>query len=70
MSSKEQYKDALKSKNKIITSQGITTIEQYKKILILDKENRQLRQLNHQLKNLLSELPKNHQLKKWWQFWK
>jgi len=36
----------------------------------LKSENLKLRQLNHQLKNQLSYLPKNHRLKKWWQFWK
>ena len=63
MSSKEQYKDALK-RNKELIRTLITRNE------ILERENNTLRQLNHQLKNQLSDLPKNYKLKKWWQFWK
>jgi predicted RNase H-like nuclease (RuvC/YqgF family) len=64
MSSKEQFRDALKSKTRIIASQG-------KKITELTIENQKLRELNHQLKNQLSGLNKNYHLrKKWWQFWK
>ena len=63
MSSKEQFRDALKRAN-------MTNAELKKENIKLDSENYRLRQLNHQLKNQLSDLPKNYKLKKWWQFWK
>ena len=63
MSSKEQFRDALKREKQIIN--------ELKKIISeRDTTIIKLRQLNHQLKNQLSGLPKQYKLKKWWQFWK
>lgn len=63
MSSKTQFKQALKGDKKIIT-------DLKSQIQLKEDEIYKLRQLNHQLKNQLSALPKNYKLKKWWQFWK
>lgn len=63
MSSKEQYRDVLKRDKRIMA-------ELRNEITAKDKTIQNLRQINHQLKNQLAELPKNYKLKKWWQFWK
>jgi len=63
MSSKEQFRDALKRQRQTISE--LKTEIQKKDITIQN-----LRQLNHQLKNQLSGLPTKRKLKKWWQFWK
>jgi len=64
MSSKEQYKDALKSKNKIITDQGLMITKQHKELLLKDK-------IIRELKDQISVLKIRIDLKKkWWQFWK
>lgn len=60
MSSKEQYKEALKHKTKIIADQGM-------KITLQEIELKRLHRENSLLKETLEEkLPK----RKWYQFWK
>jgi predicted RNase H-like nuclease (RuvC/YqgF family) len=64
MSSKEQYKDALKQKTRIIADQGKKITELNIEINSLSYQNRELNKRLRDAQRLLTPY------KKWWQFWK
>jgi hypothetical protein len=64
MSSKEQYKDALRQKTKIIASQAIKITELNAEISKLSFNNCKLTEKLKEANELL------YLRKKWWQFWK